>query len=177
MSPPPIRRRLQVNTNLSVVWRVQLVSTNTAHAYCSECLYESKYLKIETFASYIVVKYFVSLRHMCWKVVSKIKNPKFHLLFLQATTRWRPSSPGTTRPSGGPSSGRYEHENKWHQSDTSTKTSITVTRPPLWHNVRLPAGVRHPHGPAACDGGHRRPLLILVTALVFLSLIRISTVF
>lgn len=75
---------------------------------------------------------------------------------------WRPSLPGTTRPSGRPSSGRYNCVmwDKWHQYK-STLSEL------LWYSIHPhPAGVCHSHGSAACHSSHCWSLLILVTTLL-----------
>lgn len=75
---------------------------------------------------------------------------------LKATRTWRPSSPGTTRPSDRPSSGRY---------DCSRNTPVTLAAL-FWRCVPPPAGLRHPLGAAAGHGRHRGPLFLLVTPLL-----------
>lgn len=108
---------------------------------------------------YICIKYSVRLIDW-WQPLGFVQMmlPTCYLPFVQATRTWRPSSPGTTRPSGRPSSGRYNSVtwNSWSQPDSSLSAL-------LWYSVHPPAGVCHSHGSAAGHSGHCCTLLILVT--------------
>lgn len=75
---------------------------------------------------------------------------------------WRPSLPGTTWPSGRPSSGRYSYVmwDMWHWH----KSALMVL---FWYTVCPPAGVCYSHGAAARHSSHCWSLLILVTTLLF----------
>lgn len=171
MNPPPIRRRLQVKTHLcglTFSCSEKLKTYNTQAAYLKS---EKKHPNKSTlfFHSFSFKFLHLYMLYLDWSIdgdalgLSEWCFPPY-LLLAQATRTWRPSSPGTTRPSGRPSSERYNCVTwiSWSQPDGSLSAL-------LWYSVHSPAGVRHSHGSAAGHSGHCCTLLILVTTpLIFL---------
>lgn len=176
MSRPPTMRPLQVNNHSLSLWSININNlcqdykhlpavhfadqTLPPHSLSLFCLIKTSASENKSHTILIVFFYDCALNLMAFV----LRHSSHVASRLQAMRTWRPSLPGTTRPSGRPSSGRYAAVFPENREKINLQPKQIIST-----DVSL-AGLRHPHGPAARHCRHRRPLLILVSPVLYFTL-------